>query len=112
MKQKFSVSGMSCAVCSGRVEKAVAAVVDSVSVNLLSGTMTAEYSCSTEEIIAAVVDAGYGCEIFTIKRSDNSAEIREMKRRLIFSFVFLIPLMFLLTFFLAILVFQFYFLLL
>lgn len=94
MKQKFSVSGMSCAVCSGRVEKAVAAVADSVSVNLLSGTMTAEYSCSTEEIIAAVVDAGYGCEIFTIKRSDNSAEIREMKRRLIFSFVFLIPLMF------------------
>lgn len=85
---------MSCAVCSGRVEKAVAAVADSVSVNLLSGTMTAEYSCSTEEIIAAVVDAGYGCEIFTIKRSDNSAEIREMKRRLIFSFVFLIPLMF------------------
>jgi len=94
MKQKFSVSGMSCAVCSGRVEKAVAAVADSVSVNLLSGTMTAEYSCSTEEIIAAVVNAGYGCEIFTIKRSDNSAEIREMKRRLIFSFVFLIPLMF------------------
>ncbi len=85
---------MSCAVCSGRVEKAVAAVADSVSVNLLSGTMTAEYSCSTEEIISAVVDAGYGCEIFTIKRSDNSAEIREMKRRLIFSFVFLIPLMF------------------
>ena len=85
---------MSCAVCSGRVEKAVAAVADSVSVNLLSGTMTAEYSCSTEEIIAAVVNAGYGCEIFTIKRSDNSAEIREMKRRLIFSFVFLIPLMF------------------
>ncbi|MBR5452499.1 MAG: heavy metal translocating P-type ATPase, partial [Clostridia bacterium] len=93
MKQKFSVSGMSCAVCSGRVEKAVSRIADSVSVNLLSGTMTAEYSCSTEEIIAAVVEAGYGCEIFRLKRSDNSAEIKEMKQRLIFSFIFLIPLM-------------------
>ena len=58
MKQKFSVSGMSCAACSARVEKAVAPIANTVSVNLLAGTMTAEYDVSTEEIIETVKKAG------------------------------------------------------
>lgn len=85
---------MSCAVCSARVEKAVSEIADTVTVNLLSGTMTAEYSCDTEAIISAVTSAGYGCEIFTLKRSDNSEEIKSMKERVILSLLFLIPLMF------------------
>ena len=95
MKQKFLVTGMSCAACSARVEKAVALISDSVSVNLLAGTMVAEYSCDTDEIIDAVKRAGYGCEPFKLKKSENKAEIKEMRNRVIVSLVFLIPLMYL-----------------
>lgn len=95
MKQKFLVTGMSCAACSARVEKAVAPISDSVSVNLLAGTMVAEYSCDTDEIIDAVKKAGYGCEPFKLKKSENKAEIKEMRNRVIVSIVFLIPLMYL-----------------
>lgn len=86
---------MSCAACSARVEKAVAPISDSVSVNLLAGTMVAEYSCDTDEIIDAVKKAGYGCEPFKLKKSENKAEIKEMRNRVIVSIVFLIPLMYL-----------------
>lgn len=86
---------MSCAACSARVEKAVAPISDSVSVNLLAGTMVAEYSCDTDEIIDAVKRAGYGCEPFKLKKSENKAEIKEMRNRVIVSLVFLIPLMYL-----------------
>ncbi|MBQ1947681.1 MAG: heavy-metal-associated domain-containing protein, partial [Clostridia bacterium] len=57
----FSVSGMSCAACSSRVEKAVRAVpgVASVSVSLLTNSMTVEGSASSEEIVLAVQKAGY-----------------------------------------------------
>lgn len=95
MKQKFSVTGMSCAACSARVEKAVAPISESVSVNLLAGTMVAEYSCETEEIIEAVKKAGYGCEPFKLQKSENTAEIKEMKKRVTVSIIFLIPLMYL-----------------
>lgn len=86
---------MSCAACSARVEKAVAPISDSVSVNLLAGTMVAEYNCDTDEIIDAVKRAGYGCEPFKLKKSENKAEIKEMRNRVIVSLVFLIPLMYL-----------------
>lgn len=95
MKQKFYVTGMSCAACSARVEKAVSPLCESVNVNLLAGTMTAEYSCETEEIVTAVKKAGYGCEPFRLKKADNSKEIKEMKQRVILSVIFLIPLMYL-----------------
>ncbi len=95
MKQKFTITGMSCAACSARVEKATAPMCDSVNVNLLAGTMVAEYSCETDEIINAVKKAGYGCEPFKLKKSDNSEEIKEMKTRVIISMVFLIALMYL-----------------
>lgn len=95
MKNKFLVTGMSCAACSSKVEKAVAKISDSVSVNLLAGTMVAEYSCDTQDIINAVKKAGYGCEPFKMKKADNTAEIKSMKKRLIISVIFLIPLMYL-----------------
>lgn len=95
MKQKFYVTGMSCAACSARVEKAVSPLCDEVNVNLLAGTMTAEYSCDTQEIIDAVKKAGYGCEVFRLKKAENTREIKEMKKRVILSVIFLIPLMYL-----------------
>lgn len=95
MKQKFLVTGMSCAACSARVEKAVAPLCSESNVNLLAGTMTVEYNCETQDIIDAVKKAGYGCEPFKLKKSDNSDEIKAMKKRLIISVILLIPLMYL-----------------
>ena len=64
MKQ-YNVTGMSCAACSARVEKAVNAVsgVTSCSVNLLTNSMGVEGDVSESEIIKAVVDAGYGASV-------------------------------------------------
>lgn len=95
MKQKFLVTGMTCAACSARVEKAVTPISNTVSVNLLAGTMVAEYDCDTQDIIDSVVKAGYGCEIFRTQKTNNDKEIKEMKKRVIISVVFLIPLMYL-----------------
>ena len=60
--EKFNVTGMSCAACSARVEKAVDALdgVKECSVNLLTGTMNVEGEATREQIIAAVEKAGYG----------------------------------------------------
>ena len=61
MKQ-YLVTGMTCAACQTRVEKAVSQVkgVESVSVSLLTNSMGVEGSASDEEIIRAVTEAGYG----------------------------------------------------
>ncbi len=94
MQQKFLVTGMSCAACSARVEKAVAPLSKEVSVNLLAGTMTADFDCSVQEIINAVKSAGYGCELFVRKKEKDSKEISSMKKRMISSLILLIPLMY------------------
>lgn len=94
MNQKFTVTGMSCAACSARVEKAVAPLSNEVNVNLLAGTMTADYNCDTKDIIAAVKKAGYGCEVFKLKKADSAHEIKEMKKRVILSVIFLVFLMY------------------
>lgn len=62
--QKFKVTGMSCAACSARVEKAVASLdgVTECSVNLLTGDMTVNDEVDTQTIIDAVINAGYGVE--------------------------------------------------
>ena len=62
---KYAVSGMGCAACQARVEKAVAAVdgVIEVSVSLLTNSMNVEGDAKPEKIIKAVEDAGYGCEL-------------------------------------------------
>ena len=72
MKQ-YNVTGMSCAACSARVEKAVGKVsgVTSCSVNLLTNSMGVEGDVSENEIIKAVVDAGYGA---SVKSAGNKAD--------------------------------------
>ncbi len=110
MLQKFAVSGMSCAACVGHVEKAVKKLpgVEKVEVNLLTNSMQLIYdeNVLTEQmIIDAVTQAGYGasCENGAGKNS-NPAQAKEaeqdenlklMKKRLLYSFAFLIPLMYL-----------------
>lgn len=72
--QQYNVTGMSCAACSARVEKAVNGIegVTSCSVSLLTNSMGVEGTASAEEIIKAVEAAGYGAEI---KRSGKSSDI-------------------------------------
>lgn len=107
MNKKFSVTGMTCSACSASVEKAVKKLegINSVSVNLLTNSMVVDYNEETideNNIIQAVTSAGYGASVFSknkneIKVSDKMRvedEIKEMKKRLIISFTFLIPLMY------------------
>ena len=71
--RQFSVSGMSCAACSARVEKAVSQTegVSLCSVNLLTNSMTVEGSATDEAIIAAVTAAGYGASVKTADTNKN-----------------------------------------
>lgn len=111
MKEKFDITGMTCSACSSRVEKCVSRLegVRSVSVNLLTNSMQAEYDekiLNERQIIDAVVKAGYGASPKTAHTAkvpaegaaarENPAEqqMKNMKLRLIVSFVFLIPLMY------------------
>ena len=73
MKQ-FDVTGMSCAACSARVEKAVCALdgVTSCSVSLLTNSMGVEGSASDEKIIEAVKNAGYGASVKVNKKEKTS----------------------------------------
>ena len=103
MKQKFDVTGMTCAACSAHVEKAVRGVegVEDVSVNLLGGSMLVEYDGQTgpQQIIQAVEKAGYGAALPQQKtaapqKKETAMEEQAegMKRRFLLSLVFLIPL--------------------
>ena len=94
----FKITGMSCAACSTRVEKAVSSLknVSSCSVNLLTNSMVIEGDATCDEIIAAVNAAGYGAEIIGSDKSDlfKGNEALVLKRRLLFSIIFTIPLMY------------------
>ena len=104
--EQYTVTGMSCAACSARVEKAVSKVegVTSCSVSLLTNSMGVEGTASPQKIIAAVEAAGYGASkkgdgIKSHSSSDNEdiladRETPVMKKRLITSLVFLIVLMY------------------
>lgn len=78
--KKFNVTGMSCAACSSRVEKAVSKVegVQSCSVSLLTNSMGVEGSASEESIIAAVEKAGYGASVAGAEKK-QSAENEQLK---------------------------------
>lgn len=99
--QRFEVTGMSCAACSAHVEKAVAAVpgVAGVSVSLLTNSMQVEYEADPvpEDVIAAVEAAGYGAAVAEEADADalEDTETSKLKRRLILSLCFLVPLMYL-----------------
>ena len=106
MSRKFEITGMTCAACSAAVERAVKKVegVAEVSVNLLLNNMTVDFSppCNEEAIIHAVEGAGYGARLENAtaeghgqKHADTVPdEEKGMKRRLIISVCFLIPLMY------------------
>ena len=104
MKQ-YNVTGMSCAACSARVEKAVSAVpgVESCSVSLLTNSMGVEGTADESAIIRAVTEAGYGASPKGAKKAATSAdedalqdrETPVLKRRLLWSLGFLMLLMYL-----------------
>ena len=103
MKNKFNVTGMSCAACSAHVEKAVRQLsgVSNVEVSLMTNSMTAEYDGITEtDIIAAVTASGYGCSVKgetapkAAPAEEKKQEEKQMKRRLICSVGFLLVLMY------------------
>ncbi len=104
---QFNVTGMSCAACSARVEKAVSKVagVTSCSVSLLTNSMGVEGSAEVKDIISAVENAGYGASVKApaSERSGAAAqdediladkETPKLKKRLIASLIFLVVLMY------------------
>ena len=102
--EQYRVTGMSCAACQTRVEKAVSAVdgVKSCAVSLLTNSMGVEGTARPEEIIAAVEAAGYGVSLKnggrdTVTSRDEALKDTEtpaMKKRLIASLIFLLPLLY------------------
>ena len=103
--EQYTVTGMSCAACSARVEKAVSAVpgVTSCSVSLLTNSMGVEGTASAEAVVSAVQAAGYGASLKgascapTAAAQEDALADREtpaLKRRLIASLGFLIVLMY------------------
>ncbi len=103
--EQFNVTGMSCAACSARVEKAVSKLdgVSSCSVSLLTNSMGVEGTAKADDIIKAVEDAGYGASLKndrekSAKSFDSDAlkdtETPKIKKRLIASIIFLAVLMY------------------
>ena len=103
--EQYNVTGMTCAACSNRVEKAVSAVegVTSCAVSLLTNSMGVEGTASPREIIKAVEDAGYGASLKGAEKSSSAAESADaledketpaLKRRLYASIGFLVVLMY------------------
>ena len=87
--EHYTVTGMSCAACSARVEKAVSAVegVESCAVSLLTNSMSVEGSASSESIIAAVRAAGYGASVqggAAESAADSSADLSRLLYFLLF----------------------------
>lgn len=106
--ETYQVTGMSCSACSSRVEKAVSKLegIEKASVNLLTNSMQVDYNetiLTSQAIIDAVVKAGYGASLAGGQAGTKGAspqaspantaeqEVRQMKRRLLWSIVFLIP---------------------
>lgn len=107
--EQYVVTGMSCAACQARVEKAVSNVpgVTSCSVSLLTNSMGVEGTASASDIIQAVENAGYGASLKGAEKKESASErlkaeeealkdheTPKLKRRLIYSIVFLILLMY------------------
>lgn len=99
--KKYNVTGMSCAACQNRVEKAVSKVagVNSVSVSLLTNSMQVEGNFSDNEIVFAVERAGYGAAPITKAKEKNTDSLHDtetplIRKRLIASIILLIPLMY------------------
>lgn len=100
MKQ-YNITGMSCAACANRIEKTVAHIngVESCSVSLLTNSMGVEGTASSESIIQAIENIGYGASEKGVEKVKNDSlvdhETPKLKKRLITSLVFLLLLMYL-----------------
>ncbi len=104
IKQKFNVTGMTCSACSARVEKALAKLpgINQYSVNVLTNSMSVQYNetqVSSDEIILAVVNAGYGATLSQEKKEQTQINKKVQDKenfslRLRVSFACLIPLMY------------------
>ncbi|MBR7070376.1 MAG: heavy metal translocating P-type ATPase [Oxalobacter sp.] len=110
-KEQFDITGMSCAACSNRVDRAVSALegIAEVNVNLLKNSMTVsfdEQETDVPAIINAVTQAGYGASLKTApfqqtpsktsqQPSNTGTEIRQVRLRLVFSVLFMLPLFYL-----------------
>ena len=108
VKQKFNITGMTCSACSSHVEKAVRKLegIQTADVSLMTNSMTAEFDegvLTADDIIQAVIDSGYGASLPQAggavakaapqtRENGMEQELAAMKRRMIWSFVFLIPL--------------------
>ena len=81
--QKFSVTGMSCGACAARIENAVSKLegVESCAVNLLENKMSVEGSCSDQQVIDAVVSAGYGACVIGAEKSKSGKPVVESEER-------------------------------
>ena len=105
-KTRFDITGMTCSACSSHIEKSVGKLdgVKDVQVNLLQNKMAVEYDgekLSSEKIIQAVEDSGYGASTEqkgTVPKEKKGHPVKDemasMKTRLLVSFIFLIPLMY------------------
>ena len=100
--EHFDITGMSCAACSSRVEKAVGSLegVQECTVNLLTNSMTVEGTATREEIASAVKKAGYGVvekpegKKKTTGEDTTDKEVKKLRKRLVASLVFLLVLMY------------------
>ena len=101
--EKFNITGMSCAACVSRVEKAVKGVkgVEACGVNLLTNSMKVEGTADSQEIIDAVIAAGYGASVQGNSDSQRGegdslkdTETPKLRRRLLYSIGFLVALMY------------------
>ena len=97
--KKYNITGMTCSACSAHVDKSVRKLegVKNVNVNLLQNTMSVEFDEKTVDdqlIIQAVVNAGYGATVFGSQKAETKTEnpASAMKKRMIWSIVFLVPL--------------------
>lgn len=105
MKETYDITGMTCAACSSRVEKSVSSLpgIEDVSVNLLKNSMTVVYDesrLSSQSIIQAVTKAGYGASLRGAKTTAAPedaarAEYTSMRKRVLYSFLFAVPLFYL-----------------
>ncbi|MBQ7496693.1 MAG: heavy metal translocating P-type ATPase [Selenomonas sp.] len=105
-KERFTITGMTCSACSARVEKAVTKLegTEGVSVNLLTNSMQLSYDegkLDAGTIIAAVEKAGYGASLKgqeSVSQKEEAAplekEVADMKKRLLWSVLFLLPVMY------------------
>jgi Cu+-exporting ATPase len=100
MKEKFSITGMTCSACSSGIERAVNRLdgVKNAEVSLMGECMTVEYDnekISQEEIINAVLILGYGASIFEEKIFEaRKPQPNPLKKRFFLSLAFLLPLMY------------------